>query len=93
MRISDLETIEKNKFKPKAIAIHYGGFSGPLPADKKEFILKHIKTNDKGQKYISQYPDKWYWDTFSNIPEIKDFNSFLKYIHPFVVQRTWHPAR
>ncbi len=93
MRLSDLEKIKKTKYKPRPIAIHYGGFSGPIPPDKKDFISKHVKTNDRGQQYVSQYPDQWYYDTFTSIPEIKDFDSFIKYLHPFVVQRVWTPTK
>lgn len=92
MRASDLDRIQKDKFKPKATARHWGGFNGTrIPDELKPFIKKHVKQAANGNYFINQYPDKWYYDIFYKHPDITDFDSFFAKIKPyFSVQRTQH---
>lgn len=87
--------LKQQSYKPKAIAIHYGGFNGnKIPDDLKKFIQKHVKTNAKGQNFISQYPDRWYYNAFTATPNITDWDSFYDVIKPYwTTQRVWHPQR
>ena len=89
MRVSDIILNDGKDYRPKPIARLWGGLSGrTVPDDLKKFMAKHIKSTSNGNQYVNQYPDQWYFNIFTNSPEINDFNSFFAIIKPyFTVQR------
>ena len=91
-----INQIIENKYKPKAINIHIGGYNGrPIPNELKKFFSTHVKKSKFGSIYVNEYPDSWYLHTFGDnspapglVGGIHDFKSFMNIIKPyFSVQR------
>ena len=84
--------ILENNYKPKAINIHLGGFTGSkIPPELEKFVKTHVKKSKNGNLFVYEYPDAWYARTFQGDGPgdgIYDFKSFMKVLNPyFRVQR------
>ena len=71
---------EDNKFKGHVVSKHYGGYNGrKIPPELKSFISKHTHNG----KYVIEYQDSWYYNTFGDKMGIHDFKTFMDVIKPY----------
>jgi hypothetical protein len=89
--------ILENNYKPTAINLHFGGFTGTkIPQELQQFVNKHIKKSKNGNLFIAEYPDSWYANVFQGDGPgdgIYSFKTFMKVLSPYFRVQKILPAR
>lgn len=74
-------------YKPTAINIHIGGFTGSkIPNELERFIKTHVKKSKNGNLYVTEYPDSWYANVFQGDGPgegIYNFKTFMHVLKPY----------
>ena len=84
-------------YKPKAINIHLGGFTGTkIPDELSDFVKTHVKKSKSGNLFVTEYPDAWYARVFQGKGPgegIYSFKTFMNVLKPYFRVQKILPAK
>jgi hypothetical protein len=82
-----IHQIIENRYKPSAVNIHLGGFTGTkIPIELQKFVKNHVKKSKNGNLFVAEYPDSWYANVFQGEGPgegIYSFKTFMNVLKPY----------